>query len=537
MHDPETPDDVTESHGSPASTHDLLVRMRRLQVDANVAEMRRARTMTALFQRFASDVDARRAEEPYFTATPLAETVTETQPVTGQTPGRIRTDVETVLIVDQHLPWLAEHLDSGRLDLYRAKPVLDAFKDDLGDHPEARERFAELMHTWFARAAEVSPDLLNKTITQIRNHTHYVVTKVLADEFDDRFRRRHRGRSVHAQSTGDGMGSLTIDTDLVSVRLAEHHLDALARDARSAGDERTLEQLRADFAIDLLTGKAAGTGSDTDGTGATRRRGQWARPVINVTVPVQTVMGLSDEPGRMGDDTLPASLVRHLAAQPESTWYRLLTDGPRGVELSTTSYRPTAAIWREVVARQPTCFAPTCDRRATECELDHATPYPAGETSTENLGPGCVPHHRSKHAPGASVRRGADGLLRYTTRAGLTHLVAPAEQPVADDPRTAAVWTALLEAPPTTAELAESLDALRLHHRATESPVGRDLEARRRARAEEAFRESYPEASDEDIDHWVWDPDAEFPPLVRGSRRLWDTAPDEPDLSALTHAS
>lgn len=260
MSDPATLEAATPT------AHDLLVRMRRLQVEANVAEMSRARTMTALFQQFHSDVDARRAEDPHVTATPLAETVTETQPVTGQTPGRIRSEIETVLIVDQHLPWLADHLDSGRLDLYRAKPVIDAFKDDLGDHPEARERFAELMRQWFARAAEVSPDLLNKTITQIRNHTHYVVTKVLAGEFDDRFKRRHRSRNVHTQSTGDGMGSLTIDTDLVSVKLAEHHLDALARDARAAGDERTLEQLRADVAIDLLTGRAGASSSDSSGS-------------------------------------------------------------------------------------------------------------------------------------------------------------------------------------------------------------------------------------------------------------------------------
>jgi len=249
---------------------DLLLRMRRLQVEANVAEMRRARTMTALFQQLESDVEARRAENPLFTPTPLAAATTETQPVTGQTPGRIRSEIETVLIVDRHLPWLAEHLDSGRLDPYRAKPVIDAFKDDLGDHPEARERFAELMRQWFARAADVSPDLLNKTITQIRNHTHYVVTKVLAGEFDDRFRRRHRSRSVHTRATGDGMGSLTIDTDLVSVKLAEHHVDALARDARSAGDERTLEQLRADLAIDLLTGRVAAAGEERPSEGDRR---------------------------------------------------------------------------------------------------------------------------------------------------------------------------------------------------------------------------------------------------------------------------
>lgn len=535
MHDPDTPD-LNPSTATPTA-QELLLTMRRLQVEANVAEMSRARTMTALFQQLASDVEARRAEDPHFTAAPLTETITETQPVTGQTAGRIHAEIETVLIVDQYLPWLAEHLDSGRLDLYRAKPVIDALKDDLADHPEARERFAELMRQWFARAAEVSTDLLNKTITQIRNHTHYVVTKVLAGEFDDRFRRRHRSRSVHTRSTGDGMGSLTIDTDLVSVTLAEHHLDALARDARSAGDERTLEQLRADLAIDLLTGRAtAATGTDGPAEGDGRSAvGRWARPVINVTVPVQTVMGLSDEPGRMGDQTLPASLVRHLAAQPESTWYRLLTDGARGVELSTTAYRPTAAIWREVVARQPTCFAPTCERPATECELDHATPYPAGDTSTVNLGPGCGQHHRSKHASGASLRPGRDGVLRYTTRAGLTHLVAPAEQPVADDPRTAELWTALLEAAPTTGELAEALDTVRLHHQRSATTI--DLEARRRARAEAAYLACYPDATQEDIDRWVWDPDAEAPPLVPGTLRLWDLQPEERRLSPLAAAS
>ena len=72
------------------SAHDLLIDMRRLQAEANIAAMARARTMTAMFQQFESDVEARRAADPYFTATPLAETITETQPVTGQTSGRIR---------------------------------------------------------------------------------------------------------------------------------------------------------------------------------------------------------------------------------------------------------------------------------------------------------------------------------------------------------------------------------------------------------------------------------------------------------------
>ncbi len=51
---------------------------------------------------------------------------------------------------------------------------------------------------------------------------------------------------------------------------------------------------------------------------------------------------------------MPAGLARAIAADPDATWYRMLTDpAGRMVELSTTSYRPTAPIWRYVVADWP----------------------------------------------------------------------------------------------------------------------------------------------------------------------------------------
>lgn len=513
-----------EPDESAESAHALLCRMRDLQVEANRAEMARARAMTVLFQQFSTDFEARRTADPHFTATPLAETVTETQPVTGQTVGRIRSDLEAVLLMDEHLPWLAAYVDAGRLDLHRAKPVTDALKDDLADYPECRARFAALMARWFARAAADAPTLINKTVTQIRNHVHYVVTKVLSSEFDDRFKRRHAQRRVTSAATGDGMAALTIDTDQVSVKLADHHLDLLARDARSGGDPRTLEQLRADLAIDLLTGRLSPPSAPS-------APGRWARPVLNITVPIQTVMGLSDEPGRLGPEVIPASLVRHVAADPGSTWYRLLTDPARqSVELSTTSYRPTGPIWREVVATQPTCFAPTCERPASECELDHRLRYPEGQTSTGNLGPACPRHHRSKHAPGASLESGRHGVLRYTTRSGMTHLVSPAEQPVCEDAQAGPLWERLVEIQPNTAELAEAVDGLR-HHRRIDTTL--EAEANRRRQLTEDYRHSYPEASEEDIDQWVWSFDDEAPPITRRAPRHWDRPPDEAPLSPL----
>ncbi len=488
---------------------------------ANRAEAARARAMTDLFQHFSADFNSRRATDPHFTTTPLSETVTETQPVTGQTVGRIRSDLEAVLLMDAHLPWLAAYVDDGRLDLYRAKPVTDALKDELEDHPEARQRFGVLMQRWFAKAAETSPGLLNKTITQVRNHVHYVLTKVLASQFDERFKKRYAARRVTSEATGDGMAALTVETDQVSVRQAAHHLDLLARDARAGGDARSLEQLRADLAIDLLMGRNSQTG----------QAGRWARPIINVTVPIQTLMGLSDEPGLMGNQPIPASLVRHLSADPSSTWYRMLTDPARRcAELSATSYTPTAPIWRQVVASQPICFAPTCERPSTECDLDHRVRWPEGTTSTGNLAPACRRHHRAKHAPGASLRQGRDGLLRYTARSGMTHLIAPAEQPVCEDPEASHLWQRLLENPPSFAELSEALDAVEAHHRIIADAAN---EAERRAEAAANLRESYPDTPDEDVDEWVWGSDTEPPPILRRARGFWDSPPEETRLTRL----
>jgi hypothetical protein len=126
----------------------------------------------------------------------------------------------------------------------------------------------------------------------------------------------------------------------------------------------------------------------------------YARPIINVTVPLETLAGLSDDPGRLsGGTVIPAELARAIATREGATWYRMLTDTAGDLAaLSTHSYRPTGPIWRHVVAGQPTCAHPGCDRPSTECELDHLTEWPAGPTSTENLQPLCRRHHKTKHA-------------------------------------------------------------------------------------------------------------------------------------------
>ncbi|MGH8967377.1 MAG: HNH endonuclease signature motif containing protein, partial [Actinomycetes bacterium] len=183
----------------------------------------------------------------------------------------------------------------------------------------------------------------------------------------------------------------------------------------------------------------------------------FARPVINVTVPIQTLMGLTDDPGVMsGGETIPATLARRLAQDPDSTWYRMLTDPARKcVELSTKSYRPTKPIWRQVVADHQNCFLPTCNIPATRCEADHKVPYPEGATSTGNLHPGCRRDHKAKHARGFHVVD-QNGSTQLRTAAGFIHTLDPPEQPVAEWPDLSA-----LDEEPTAEEFLNTLTQIR----------------------------------------------------------------------------
>ena len=123
---------------------------------------------------------------------------------------------------------------------------------------------------------------------------------------------------------------------------------------------------------------------------------------INVTVPIQTLMGVSDDPGCLsGGTVVPATLARMIAQQPGSTWHRMLTDeAGRCVEVSTS---PTPPPPRSGTTSSPvgrTCFRAGCDRPAADCQLDHRVPFPAGPTSNRNLQPACERDHKAKHADG-----------------------------------------------------------------------------------------------------------------------------------------
>lgn len=528
------------------SDHDLLAAVVADQWLMNRLEASRQAKVAEFEARRSRDYQARRAEEPHFTMTPLRETAVEVAPLIGAAEARVKADLRTTRTLQASFPGVWALVEAGQLDLHRASLLADAAATHLREDPAAVTELAAKMTAWFAdhiaaktagqggdaHLGAVAGTLVTKTARQIGNRVNYLVKQLKPRDAEERFARRYRDRSARVDSTGDAMAQLVLSHDVASLQAVDYRLTMIAKAMRrQRGEERTLEQLRTDLAVDLLLGRltvGATTGEfehpESSPTGDPLDTVRpcpvqpWARPVINVTVPIQTLMGLTDDPGLLtGGESLPAGLVRAIAADPDSTWYRMLTDPARQcVELSVKGYKPTGPIIRQTVADYGTCFDPVCGVPATGCELDHRVPAPTGPTSTDNMGPGCKGHHRAKHAPGFGLSRTPAGQLVFTTAAGFSHRVEKAEQPVGESWGPAELWDGRYS-------LAELRDALAYLAHQQDQIAATAAWIREVDQAWADYRASYPGATDEEIVGWIHDDDPaapEPPPVLRRGTTL-----------------
>ena len=236
--------------------------------------------------------------------------------------------------------------------------------------------------------------------------------------------RAYERRRVRVYPDKNGMAVLVADlaeTDAQRIRL---RIAAIAHGLKDPDDSRTCDQVRADVLVDLLLGPVGIPPRDSDersassddapgspapgspapgtsaapgspGTAAAAASG-CARPEIQVIVPLATILGLAEDPADVpGMGPIPAELARELAA--DGRWRAWITDAAGAVVATGSSgYVPSAGLARLVRAREPYCRMPGCRQVAQRCDLDHAIPYPRGETSAVNLGPLCRRHHVMK---------------------------------------------------------------------------------------------------------------------------------------------
>ncbi len=202
---------------------------------------------------------------------------------------------------------------------------------------------------------------------------------------------------------------------------AMHHLDHAAESlAAHPNETRTLAQLRADVAGDLLAG-VLGASAHGGGAPAVGVR-------VAVTVPVMTLLGHGDEPGILeGYGPIDADTARRLAGHAPS-FTRILTHPVTGtiLDVDRTTYRVPADLKKWLEIRDGGCTFPGCGRSARNCDLDHTTAWEhGGTTSAGNLAHLCRHHHRLKHKTGWTVERDTHNVLVFTSPTGATRGADP----------------------------------------------------------------------------------------------------------------
>ena len=257
-------------------------------------------------------------------------------------------------------------------------------------------------------AARLAPARFRAVARSVRERVH---TEALAE----RHRRGAAHRRLAVDADLDGMSWLSVYLPSATAHRAFVGIDAAARSLQGADEPRTLDQLRADVAGDLLTGMASGTPAGVS---------------VAVTVPVLTLLG-GDEPGLMeGVGPIDPDMARQLAGQARS-FIRLLTHPVTGavLELDRTTYRVPADLRRSLRHRDRTCRFAGCGRSAARCDVDHVEEWQhGGPTDAANLIHLCRHHHRLKSVAHWRARPPGAGSATVTWTSP-TGVVANAEPP------------------------------------------------------------------------------------------------------------
>lgn len=322
--------------------------------------------------------------------------------------------------------------------------------DQLRDIPAAgRRRFL----------AEVLPVAERSTPARFRQRARILRERLHPESITTRAVRSTADRRVEVEPAADGMAWVHLFTTAPLAQAITERLDALAIPAKTSGDARTLAQLRADALASLaIAGVVSTDGAPIPGDPERITEVRWLpgsaapdrwsaptdttptlieqpvdvqahiRATVHVTVPVLSLLGVTDEPGTLdGYGPIdPATAARLTITAPSMV--RVLTHPETGAVLSVgrNHYRVPADLQRVVRLRDTTCRAPGCGRSARGCDLDHSTAWAdGGTTAVDNLACLCRHHHRLKHLPGWNLTHTPGGVLDWRVPDGRSYRTRP----------------------------------------------------------------------------------------------------------------
>ncbi|MEL7976076.1 DUF222 domain-containing protein [Isoptericola sp. F-RaC21] len=347
-------------------------------------------------------------------------------------------------------PRMLALLAEGRTS-WRHASLLATHVGDL-DAPAARAVESGVLHA----AATSTPAQFARAVRRARDLAH-------PTPLDVRHAEALRTRGVWVDPGKDGMAWLTAHLPAPHAHAVADRLDTLADRLHAAGDPRGRGELRADALTDLLLDDgtldltlghvAPSTAPNGHGPADTEHHAPAAlgslapvaraiRPRVNVTVPVLSLLGITDAPAVLdGHVPIDAETARALCAHAPS-FRRVLTHPETGVVLSVgrRSYAVPADLRALLAERDATCRFPGCTRPAGRSDVDHTVAWAdGGQTRADNLAHLCRRHHVMKHSTRWTVRQvtgttagvadgtagSLDGTLEWTSPTGRIHATAP----------------------------------------------------------------------------------------------------------------
>jgi len=316
------------------------------------------------------------------------------------TPRAADVEMAFAVMLRSRLPRVFTLLMSGEIDVRRARAI-DFVTSHVSD---------EVAQAAFDRVADVAGSL---TTGQLRARLQKLCIAADPEGAARRYESAVELRKITTEVTPDGtVNVLALDIAPHRAAAATRNVNAIARSLKRKGETRTMDQLRADVAIDLLTGAAT----------AASRRG-----MVEVRVDLDTLCHLNDHPGDLdGYGPVIADIARQVAAdQDEAEWRFIVRDTATNNPLMTgiTSRRPNAALRRHLESRNPTCVFPGCRHPSTDCDIDHSPPWSEGGTTEPgSTTPVCRRDHVIRHTAGWAYVHLPDGTYEWTSPLGHTYI-------------------------------------------------------------------------------------------------------------------
>ncbi|MGM9470441.1 DUF222 domain-containing protein [Pseudarthrobacter sp. YS3] len=243
------------------------------------------------------------------------------------------------------------------------------------------------------------------------------------------WRERHHPVSIekrHARSVADrrleyrpdrdGMAWLSAYLPADQAAGIWNRTTAAARALQGPDEDRTMTQMRADIAANLLLGGDAD--NLTEGVPPS------PRAQVLLTAPIMALLGATDEPAMLdGYGPIPVTMARRLIADGATSFHRVLIDPRDGapLEIGRTSYPVTKAQRQWLRLRDGKCPFPGCHNQSLDNEADHLLAWAkGGTTGISNLAQPCPKHHKLRHTggwePGPATKDHPPGWISPTGR-------------------------------------------------------------------------------------------------------------------------